>query len=1128
MDGDHPHQPTEHEAPHAHEGPGAPLVDHHVLATIRLLLDGPATERSVRRPASAELVLDRIEHHFNQLDWLIGLSRRTVLGDRPARELLSSWLESQILQNLPGPDPSPPSTNPGRVEAPVPNHHGDDGPTTEAPPGESAEQGRGPTLGLNVRAIRELFLGAVYAMGPDTVERTGIIGLLHVGLGRSLRILGMLYQNAVRALSGLEHPETVPNLLLQLPPWPDLEDFLFGHPLPEKSPKLPPLLDPDPILECLGALREGTIGAGSAFAEWRDATSDTEGLTGLVVGVSPASVCAGSDVLLHADASNPKKQFPPIRPVGYEVFLEPCGIPARIKEWVADHVTIEVPAGASSGCVTFGRFPSSETPGAMQQAEGNAVESFFACLGNFGLGRPGMGPIMLNPQTLCRLVECRPGSPNFIQVRHEPEIISFVARDPAGRAIGTDGIEAGTQVTVSWDVRSDDTGPLQIAMSGARTLAGLPAKGSLVLSPQDTRTQQTLTLQATNSCGTGTRTVTVPVFRKLYLSPTPLSIMVNGAGALTIRSSCPVTSDVTVTLNGSNPDGSVPPRVTVPPTATIPAGQDRVTVAVAPSLVGSMTAYVGSLRQSQAATIVNATAPSHDPEAVGVWVEPPLGQSNIVSPTNADGPVVAVHMAVVHTGRVLMFSADDTDFRNIDKVKTRLWDPATNTLLTPSFPYPTHKNLFCAGHCLLPDGRVLVVGGHAIFAGGSAAKAVHTFSPITNSWSRYSFMQKDRWYPTCVTLPDGRALITSGSEAGGPPTILKGVVRDVEVFDPATGGLTAFHNIHGDICMYPYMFVLPGGLLFFHSRNVSWLFAPGPGAWSPTNGSWSGDILMQGSTTTRTYPGMAGCVLLPLLPEDGYAVRVLMAGGGGAKESELNGSTIATQTAEILDVDVSQNSGRWRNTSRGGNPLLMTTPRFMSDAVLLPDGNVLLVNGAAVGKADDAHVSVAFAELFDTQTESFRPLTSMSVPRLYHGTALLLPDGRVAVAGHTKDFNKPPVELNRFEVELISPPYLFRGPRPLINNVSFTGATLGYGQDVTISTDRPADIARVSLVRPGSVTHQLNTDQRYVGLVITQRSSGSVTVKAPPDAPTAPPGHYLLFLVDGRGVPSRGEFVRVG
>jgi hypothetical protein len=1109
IDHGHPHEPPE--VPHAHEGPDAPLVDPHSLAVIRQLLGGPTSERDPRRPTSAEETLDRIEQHLARLDWLVGLSRRTVLGDQVARDLLAAWFRSELEPEAP--------------DARLRHDPGEGNPSGWVHPlAEAAGEAPGDLLGINLRAVRELFLGGAYVTSIDRAKQGQVLDLLNAGLDRSLGLVDLVHQYAVRTLQGLEHPSTVPNLLDQLPREKELTRFLLGHPLPSPGPKLPPKLKINPLLECLSVLRNGTVGDGSAFQEMQDALRNAPNLTGLIIGVSPVNVCAGSQVVISADSSDPAKQFPPSQPQGVAVLLDPCGTVADVKTWSPTQITIEVPQLAGSGCVTIRGVVDPHTLGVMQQLEVQAIQQFQGCLDGLGLGRQGVGTFGLKVETFCPPTFCPAGGPNSLVVRHQPEIVSFVARDPSGNTVGSDGVEAGTPVTVSWEVRSDDSAPLQVAMSGSKTLTGLPAKGTLTLSAQDTRTQQSLTLETTNSCGAANRMLTVPVFRRLYPSPTPLSMIVSGSGTLQIRSSCPVTADVTIAIAVRNPDGSTPPRVTVPATATIPAGQDRVTVTVTPSLAGGEAAYIAALRQSQAAAVVGLTAPAHSPASVGVWVEPPSGQSVVVSPTNTD--LVAVHMAVLHSGRVLMFSADDADFSHIDKVKTRVWDPETNVVTTPLFPYPTHKNLFCAGHCLLPDGRVLVVGGHSIFLGGAAAKEIHTFDPATNAWTRHGPMAKQRWYPTCVTLQDGRALIASGSEGQGPPSILGGVVHDVEVFDPTNNGFTTFPNVHGDICMYPYMFVLPGGLLFFHSRNVSKLFTPGPGAWSPTNGTWSAEIPMQNSTT-RTYPGMAGCVLLPLLPEEGYTVRVLTAGGGGAPESGMSASTVATRTAEILDVDVTKGTGSWRSTNRAGNTMLMTTNRFMSDGVLLPDATVLFVNGAAVGKADHSHVSVGFAELFDPKTETFRPLTTMAVPRHYHGSALLLPDGRVAVAGHTKEWNHPPVEQNRFEVELINPPYLFRGPRPRITGVAFTGSAVGYGSDLTVSTDRPADIARVALVRPGSVTHQLNTDQRYVGLTISHRGAASITVKAPPDAPTAPPGYYLLFLVDGRGVPSLGWSVRL-
>ena len=687
--------------------------------------------------------------------------------------------------------------------------------------------------------------------------------------------------------------------------------------------------------------------------------------------------------------------------------------------------------------------------------------------------------------------------------------------------MGLDPVEAGRTLVVVWQVESDDASPVEVSLTGTVARTGLPPTGALSVPTTDATNLVTVTLLARNGCGTQTRRVQVRTFRRLYLEPDPVSVRTDSAAALTVRSSCPVDSDLLVTLTAGSTGPK--PKVDVPASLTIASGTDRTTVQVRPPATAGTTAYLSSLEPARPAAVVTATATGHETGRADIWVEPPDGQPRVLT---TEPGMVAVHVALLPSGEVLMFAADHSRFNDIDALDARVWNPITGTLRTPTFPYPTHKNLFCSGHCQLPDGRVLIVGGHAIFGGGSAAKKVHTFDPTTSSFVRHAAMQKDRWYPTCLTLPDGRALISSGSEGGGPP-VFKGVVRDVEVFDPSNGSLAVTLGVHGDICMYPQMFVLPGGLVFFHSRNVSWLYAAGPGQWTPTNGTWSAGIPMN-SSVTRSYPGMAACALLPLLPEDGYRTRVLMAGGGGAKECDLGADTAATRSAEILDVDPAATTGSWRNTDATGNPLQTTAPRFLTDAVLLPDATVLLVNGANTGKADHSHGPVRLTELFDPRTETFRPAATVTIARQYHGSALLLPDGRVALGGHTKEFNHPPAEMDRFEIEAVSPGYLFRGPRPRVLDVSLGGAVLPYGGTLRVTCDRAGDIRRVALLRPGSATHQLNTDQRYVGLSFAVVGEGTLSAVAPPDAWVAPPGYYLLFVVDHRGVPSVGRAVRVG
>jgi hypothetical protein len=162
-------------------------------------------------------------------------------------------------------------------------------------------------------------------------------------------------------------------------------------------------------------------------------------------------------------------------------------------------------------------------------------------------------------------------------------------------------------------------------------------------------------------------------------------------------------------------------------------------------------------------------------------------------------------------------------------------------------------------------------------------------------------------------------------------------------------------------------------------------------------------------------------------------------------------------------------------------------------------------------------------ERFDTGTETWSQLCDIAVPRLYHSTALLLPDGRVLAMGKDALFSPDPFHYPEHRGEVVSPPYLFGAPQPTLTSAP---AEVHYGQPFPVGTPQAASIDRVNLLRPGSVTHSFNMDQRLVGLVISGASSQSVTVVAPPSWEVAPPGFYLLFVL-ASGVPATGRMVHL-
>ena len=224
--------------------------------------------------------------------------------------------------------------------------------------------------------------------------------------------------------------------------------------------------------------------------------------------------------------------------------------------------------------------------------------------------------------------------------------------------------------------------------------------------------------------------------------------------------------------------------------------------------------------------------------------------------------------------------------------------------------------------------------------------------------------------------------------------------------------------------------------------------------------------------------------------------KILVVGGGDPP----------TNTAEVIDLN--QPSPTWRSVAP------MSIARRQLNATLLPDGTVLVTGGTSGPGFNDPTHPVYPAELWDPATESWRTLASATVPRLYHSAAVLLPDGRVLSTGGN-DYPTP---------EAFSPPYLFKGARPTMSAVP---STIGYGQPFSVQTPDAANITKVTLIRITSVTHAFNENQRLSVLSFTP-GSGTLNIVAPATANVAPPGHYLLFIVNGNGVPSVGSIVQLG
>jgi hypothetical protein len=394
-------------------------------------------------------------------------------------------------------------------------------------------------------------------------------------------------------------------------------------------------------------------------------------------------------------------------------------------------------------------------------------------------------------------------------------------------------------------------------------------------------------------------------------------------------------------------------------------------------------------------------------------------------------------------------------------------------------------DMFCNGMVLLDDGRPFIAGGTIQYDPFYGQPQAATFDPLANTFSNTPNMAHGRWYPTLLTLGDGRVMTFSGlTETGGTNTA-------VEFYSPDSGW-SAEYIAPWTPDLYPRLHLLPNGKVFYSgAQTTSKLFA------LSTN-TWDTSVATTNYSGIRTY---GSSVLLPLSPGNNYDPKVIIMGGGNP----------ATNTIEIIDMG--SLTPAWQY---GPN---MSQARIEMNAVILPNGKVLALGGSV--NDEDTSTASLNADLYDPVSNTFSSAGANAYPRLYHSVALLLPDATVWLAG-----GNPSRGSYVQQMEIYKPAYLFNPDGTLATRPSITSApsSVSYGESFNVTT--PDNIASVVLVRNGTVTHAFGMDQREVALSFTA-GSGSLTVTAPPNGNIAPPGYYMLFLLNQSGVPSAGSFIQI-
>lgn len=522
---------------------------------------------------------------------------------------------------------------------------------------------------------------------------------------------------------------------------------------------------------------------------------------------------------------------------------------------------------------------------------------------------------------------------------------------------------------------------------------------------------------------------------------------------------------------------------------------------------GTMMFFLGGLG------VLKLTKKSDDEQ--GSLFEDASAQSAGSWTSGANTTTVAIHASILSNGKIFYFAGSGYhSSHQSGPFEARVLDLGTDseTKVTMS------EDLFCAGQAPLPNGNILLAGGTLLYDIASSncngkwhgLKSAYEMSS-SGTLTKVASMRHGRWYPTCITLPDGNVMVTGGYDEYGDHN------RLVEIYNSSTktwsikqadsGGSTytvgasatstcsgagqqSYSKASPNLFLYPRMHLMPSGNIIVAGMLGDIRL------WNRSTGSWS-----TLGTSSPSYRHYGTTVLLPLSNTSSEKGKILLVGGSPTSADP------ATTRVQILDFN-------------SGNPTVRTVAslrygRKYPAPVILPDGKVVIFGGVSQG----TQVNYRYVpEMFDPVAETWTSLSSASVPRTYHQVAILLADGRVWNAGST------PTRSNwELRTRFFSPGYYY-ATRPSISGTPTIGA---YGGSITIPTSNGSSVTKAALVKMPDTTHHYDANMRHLTLAKKSHTSTNVTVEAPLNSRLAPPGYYYLHIINSSGIPSKGRRVRI-
>ncbi|KAJ9248383.1 CAZyme family AA5 [Paecilomyces variotii] len=473
-----------------------------------------------------------------------------------------------------------------------------------------------------------------------------------------------------------------------------------------------------------------------------------------------------------------------------------------------------------------------------------------------------------------------------------------------------------------------------------------------------------------------------------------------------------------------------------------------------------------------------------------------------------DFPVVPVAGAQEASGHIVLWSSWASDqFHSTPGGKTAMtrWNPLTKDV-SKRIVTNTQHDMFCPGISIDGTGMMVVTGGND-------ASQTSLYNATADKWVTGQAMHLRRGYQASTTLSDGRVFVIGGSWAGG-----SNIPKDGEVYDPYTGNWTMLPGAkvepmltddqegawradnHGWLFGWKNQTVFQAG----PSKAMNWYFVEGEGSYRGVGNRLDDDDSMSGNAVMF----------------DAVKGKILTIGGSPDYDKSW-----ASRNAHIITLREPGEEPIVELAAKNGE---MHSERVFHTSVVLPDGKVFIAGGQEFGIPFNEENVKFIPELYDPETDTFTELQQNNVVRVYHTLSILLPDGRVLNGGGGLCGN---CSANHYDAQIFTPPYLLTEtgearPRPEI--ISQVPDEVQVGEALTFETRN--EVKSASLVRLGSATHTVNTDQRRVPLDLARISSMGAyryEVQLPGDPGILIPGYWMLFVMDNDGVPSIAKTIMI-